>query len=236
PKVPDAPLDPATDLYGGVLFQGERFQRLRRFHRAAARHVDADVALDAPSGWFAGFLPGTLLLADPGMRDALMHGNQVCVPDATLLPSGIERLYPMAGGEDLPELVRYCATERHRDGDTYVYDIAVRTPDGAVVERWEGLTLHAVRKSDGSGPWVAPLLGSYLERTLEEVLGAHIDVAVEPVPAGSGGSVADRRKATARVVQRALGESVKVRYRPDGRPELDGVRPQGAAHRPGGSR
>ncbi|MFH9561374.1 type I polyketide synthase [Streptomyces globisporus] len=233
PKVPAAPLDPATDLYGGVLFQGERFQRLRRFHRAAARHVDAEVALDTASGWFAGFLPGTLLLSDPGMRDALMHGNQVCVPDATLLPSGIERLYPMAAGEDLPALVRYCATERHRDGDTYVYDIAVRTPDGSVVERWDGLTLHAVRKSDGSGPWVAPLLGSYLERTLEEVLGTHVDVAVEPVPADSGGSVADRRKATARAVQRALGESVKVRYRPDGRPELDGVRRLSAAHGPG---
>ncbi|MCX4970605.1 type I polyketide synthase [Streptomyces sp. NBC_00654] len=230
PDVPAAPLDPAADLYGGVLFQGERFQRLRRFHRAAARHVDADVAIGAPSGWFAGFLPGTLLLADPGMRDALMHGNQVCVPDATLLPSGIERLYPMAAGTDLPEEVRYCATERYRDGDTYVYDIAVRTPDGTVVERWEGLTLNAVRKSDGSGPWVAPLLGSYLERTLEEVLGTHLDVAVEPDLPGAGKSAADRRAATARAVQRALGESAEVRYRPDGRPELDDGSHLSAAH------
>nr|APD71522.1 type I polyketide synthase 3 [Streptomyces sp.] len=230
PDVPAAPLDPAADLYGGVLFQGERFQRLRRFHRAAARHVDADVAIGAPTGWFAGFLPGTLLLADPGMRDALMHGNQVCVPDATLLPSGIERLYPLAAGTDLPEEVRYCATERYRDGDTYVYDIAVRTPDGTVVERWEGLTLHAVRKSDGSGPWVAPLLGPYLERTLEEVLGTHLDVAVEPDLPGAGQSADERRAATARAVQRALGESAEVRYRPDGRPELDDGSHLSAAH------
>ncbi|HWU06615.1 MAG TPA: type I polyketide synthase [Streptomyces sp.] len=230
PDVPAAPLDPATDLYGGVLFQGERFQRLRRFHRAAARHVDADVALAAPDGWFAGFLPDTLLLADPGMRDALMHGNQVCVPDATLLPSGIERLYPMPSAADLPEEVRYCATERYRDGDTYVYDIAVRTPDGTVVERWEGLTLRAVRKTDGSGPWAAPLLGSYLERALEEVLGSHLDVAVEPDLPGAGNSVAERRAATARAVQRALGESTEVRYRPDGRPELVDGRRLSAAH------
>ncbi|MFF4096552.1 SDR family NAD(P)-dependent oxidoreductase [Streptomyces sp. NPDC001834] len=228
--VPAAPLDPAADLYGGVLFQGERFQRLRRFHRAAARHVDADVAVAAPSGWFAGFLPDTLLLADPGMRDALMHGNQVCVPDATLLPSGIERLYPMAAGGDLPQEVRYCATERHRDGDTYVYDIAVRTADGAVVERWEGLTLHAVRKTDGSGPWVAPLLGSYLERTVEEVLGTHLDIAVEPDLPGAKECTDERRAATARAVQRALGESAEVRYRPDGRPELADDRRISAAH------
>ncbi|MFJ4611351.1 type I polyketide synthase [Streptomyces griseus] len=230
PDVPPAPLDPAADLYGGFLFQGERFQRLRRFRRAAARHVDADVAIAAPSGWFAGFLPDTLLLADPGMRDALMHGNQVCVPDATLLPSGIERLYPMPAGGDLPQEVRYCATERHRDGDTYVYDIAVRTADGTAVERWEGLTLHAVRKTDGSGPWVAPLLGPYLERAVEEVLGTHLDIAVEPDLPGAGESADERRAATARAVQRALGESAEVRYRPDGRPELVGGREISAAH------
>ncbi|WP_328973856.1 type I polyketide synthase [Streptomyces sp. NBC_00239] len=228
--VPAAPLVPATDLYGGVLFQGDRFQRLGTFHRAAARHVDADVAIGAPTGWFAPYLPATLLMADPGMRDALMHGNQVCVPDATLLPSGIERLYPMAAGTDLPAKVRYCATERYRDGDTYVYDIAVRTEDGTVVERWEGLTLHAVRKTDGSGPWVEPLLGSYLERTLEEVLGSHIAVAVEPDAPDADGSQGSRRAGTAVALQRALGATAEVRYRPDGRPEIDGGLQVSAAH------
>ena len=82
------PLDPATDLYGDMLFQGGRFQRLRRYHRAAARHVDADVAADAGPTGSPATCPATLLLGDPGMRDALMHGNQVCVPDATLLPTG----------------------------------------------------------------------------------------------------------------------------------------------------
>ncbi|MYV70147.1 SDR family NAD(P)-dependent oxidoreductase, partial [Streptomyces sp. SID2131] len=178
---PVVPLDPAVDLYGGVLFQGARFQRLRRFHRAAARHVDAEVAVQQqPEGWFAGFLPGELLLADPGMRDALMHGNQVCVPDATLLPSGVERIHTLGSGSHVPDQLRYTAVERSRDGDTYVYDIAVRNADGTVVERWEGLTLHAVRKTDGSGPWVAPLLGPYLERSLEDVVGSRVAVAVEP--------------------------------------------------------
>ncbi|MER7760776.1 type I polyketide synthase [Streptomyces sp. NPDC097619] len=229
--VPAAPLEPVADLYrSGVLFQGDRFQRLRRFHRAAARHVDADVALGAPTGWFAPYLPAQLLLADPGMRDALMHGNQVCVPDATLLPSGIERLYPLAAGADVPAQVRYCATERYRDGDTYVYDIAVRDADGTIVERWDGLTLHAVRKNDGAGPWVEPLLGSYLERTLEEVLGTHIAVAVEPDAPDHDGSTASRRARTAAAVQRALGDTAEIRYRPDGRPETDGDRHVSAAH------
>ncbi|MEU5921289.1 type I polyketide synthase [Streptomyces sp. NPDC047141] len=225
-QVPDdtpvVPLDPATDLYGSVLFQGARFQRLRRFHRAAARHVDAEVAVQRqPEGWFAGFLPGELLLADPGMRDALMHGNQVCVPDATLLPSGVERIHTLGSGDHVPERLRYTAVERSRDGDTYVYDIAVRDEHGTVVERWDGLTLHAVRKTDGSGPWVAPLLGPYLERSLEEVVGSRIAVAVEPHGDAPAGSVAQRRGFTADAAARALGSPVVVRHRPDGRPELE---------------
>lgn len=215
------PLDPAADLYGGLLFQGGRFQRLRRFHRAAARHVDADVDVRRrPEGWFAGFLPGQLLLADPGMRDALMHGNQVCVPDATLLPSGVERIHPLGSGDHVPERLRYTAVERSRDGNTYVYDIAVRDEDGTVVERWEGLTLHAVRRTDGAGPWVAPLLGPYLERTLEDVLDARIAVAVEPHGGQPAGSVTQRRGFTTDAAARALGTPVTVSHRPDGRPEL----------------
>ncbi|WP_190067387.1 SDR family NAD(P)-dependent oxidoreductase, partial [Streptomyces griseocarneus] len=222
---PPVPLDPAADLYGSVLFQGPRFQRLRRFHRAAARQVDADVATAGPAGWFAGFLPDRLLLGDPGMRDALMHGNQVCVPDATLLPSGVERVYPLGGGAAPEGPLRLRATERERDGDTYVYDIAVRDGRGEVVERWEGLRLRAVRRGDGGGPWAAPLLGPYLERAVEDVLGTRMAVAVEPHGDGT-----DRRARTALAVRRALGRPAEVRHRPDGRPEIDGGGVVSASH------
>jgi enediyne polyketide synthase len=229
-ELPPVPLDPARDLYGTVLFQGERFQRLRRYHRAAAREVDADLAVEERVPWFADFLPSDLLLGDPGVRDALMHGNQVCVPHATLLPVGIERLYPsgrLAAGE-----LRYCATERHRDGDLYVYDVALRTPTGELVERWQGLHLRAVRKADGRGPWPAPLLGPYLERMVEDLLGVRIAVAVEPDAPSGDDDIAARRRRTALAVGRALGRPATVHYRPDGRPELhsgaDATEPNGA--------
>ncbi|HEX6472690.1 MAG TPA: type I polyketide synthase [Streptosporangiaceae bacterium] len=241
--LPAVPLDPSAEMYGDVLFQGERFQRLRRYHRAAARDVDADVAAVADGDWFAGFLPGELLLGDPGMRDALMHGNQVCVPDATLLPQGIERVYPAGARLAAAGELRYCATERYRDGDTYVYDIAVRAGD-EVVERWEGLRLRAVRKKDGRGPWAPVLLGSYIERTVGDLLdGAAVAVAVEPDDGGGDGDggesqagaderprTAARRAVTAVAAGRALGRPVEVRYRPDGRPEVDGDRAISAAH------
>ncbi|WP_283133055.1 type I polyketide synthase [Rhizohabitans arisaemae] len=220
PGLPGVPLDPATAMYGDVLFQGPRFHRLRRYHRAAARHVDADVAAVADGDWFAGFLPGELRLGDPGLRDALMHGNQVCVPDATLLPTGIERIHP--GGPDLARAgeLRYCAVEREHHGDTYVYDIAVRTAGGEVVERWEGLRLQAVRKKDGRGPWAAPLLGSYLERTLEDLVGTRVAVAVEP----------DEAAPAALAAGRALGRPVRLAHVGDGEHAVEDGRTVAVAH------
>lgn len=239
--LPAVSLDPAADLYGEILFQGGRFQRLRRYHRSAARHVDADVVTAPQTRWFADYLPATLLLGDPGVRDALMHGNQVCVPDATLLPAGIERLHPAGIRLTEAEELRYCAEERSRDGDTYVYDIALRSADGTVVERWEGLRLRAVRKKDGCGPWVAPLLGSYLERAVGDLVGGDVAVAVEPTPADQAGrgelsgqgtpdETRRRRARTATAAGRAAGGPVEIAYRPDGRPELADGRSLSAAH------
>lgn len=234
PGLGDVPLDPAADLYGDVLFQGDRFRRLRRFHRVSARHVDADLSVDEAPDWFAAYLPGGLLLADPGMRDALMHGNQVCVPDATLLPSGIDRLYPLAAGADVPKELRYVAVERDREGSTYVYDIAAHAPDGRVVERWEGLRLTAVRKRTRSGPWAAPLLASHMERTVEELTGRRVALALEPdEEQGPGEASADagvRRSPTERAASRALGAPAAVTYRPDGRPELSDGMAVSASH------
>jgi enediyne polyketide synthase len=229
--LPVVPLDPAADLYGGLLFQGRRFQRLRRYHRAAARYIDADVAAVDSMDWFAGYLSGELLLGDPGMRDALMHGNQVGIPHATLLPQGIDRVYP--GGAKLAAagLLRYCATERHRDGDTFTWDVAVRTATGEVVERWEGLRLRAVRKQDGRGPWVTPLLGPYVERALADLIGeTAVAVAVEPPDPDGPAHNGARRARTAVAVGRALGHQAKVRYRPDGKPEIDGGLAISASH------
>ncbi|HEY3734440.1 MAG TPA: type I polyketide synthase [Streptosporangiaceae bacterium] len=228
-EIPLVALDPATDLYGSLLFQGPRFWRLRGYHRAAARHVDADVAAIESPDWFASFLPGELLMGDPGMRDALMHGNQVCVPDATLLPIGIDRVYPGGAGLAAAGELRFSAVERLQDGDTYVYDIAVRTQSGQVLERWEGLQLRAVRKQNGRGPWLPPLLGSYLERTLEELLGSRIAVCVEPFESADPG-LDERRAGTALAAWRALGRRAAVRYRPDGRPEVDDPRTISASH------
>nr|AAO25852.1 PksE [Micromonospora megalomicea subsp. nigra] len=225
-------LAPDADLYGGLLFQGSRFQRLRGYRRAAAKCVDAEVAALDGVDWFAPFVPDELLLGDPGVRDALMHGNQVCVPDATLLPMGVDRIHPGAAALSGRRDLRFCAVERSRDGDTYVYDVALRDPDGRTVERWEGLRLRAVRRQDGSGPWVAPLLGAYLERTLDDLVGTPVAVTVQPDGPDDGPDdhVARRRARTRSAAGQVFGRPVEVRYRPDGRPEVPGGQNLSVAH------
>jgi enediyne polyketide synthase len=228
--VPPA-LDPARDMYGPVLFQGARFQRLTGYRHLAAKECVADISTSATAPWFAGFLSPDMVLADPGTRDALMHSIQACVPDATLLPVGIERLHladpvTAAGGGR----VVLHAVERSRDGDTYVYDLDVRDEHGAVVERWTGLTLRAVRKLDGFGPWEPALLGPYLERRAEAVLPAPVRIAVHPDGDDADGGRDARRARTAHALGQALGRPVTLRHRPDGRPEVDGGPYVSASH------
>ncbi|SBT43032.1 type I polyketide synthase [Micromonospora auratinigra] len=228
---PPVALDPARDLYDDVLFQQGRFRRLLRYRQVAARHAEADVATTDDVTWFHAVLPPALVLGDPGARDAFLHGIQVCVPDATLLPVGVDRIEPAGPKLAATEEVRFTAVERAHSGDTYVYDVAVRTTSGAVVERWRGLRLRAVDRRDPATPWTPALLGPYLTRRLPEVLGVDVPVVVEPH--GARLDLAGRRAVTATALWRALGRPVHLTHRPDGRPEVAGGPAVSASHQPG---
>ncbi|MGD0602526.1 MAG: type I polyketide synthase [Streptosporangiaceae bacterium] len=220
---PRVPVDPAAELYGSVLFQGGRFRRLLGYRKLAARECVAEISNVPGDGWFGDFLPPDLVLADPGTRDALMHSIQCCVPDATLLPAGIEQLHLTDPGRaaDLGQVTLH-ARERSRDGDTYLYDLDIYDPAGSVIEQWRGLRLQAVRKEDGSGPWVPALLGPYLERNVEPALGGGLATAIYPDDGPLDGTES-RRRQTATVLSGALGRVAEVTYRPDGRPLVEGI-------------
>jgi enediyne polyketide synthase len=216
------PLDPATDLYGGVFFQGKRFQRVLSYRRLAATSCQVDLCAGSDDQWFGPYLPAELLLGDPGVRDSFMHAIQCCVPNATLLPAGVERICPAAPA-DLQGQVVLHAAERSRVGDTYTYDLTVTGESGQVLERWDGLRLQAVRKTDGQGPWVPALLGPFLERQVADLAGGQARCAVEPDPVPAPDGTHARRRQTKAGIARMLDRPAVVVHRGDGKPEVAGA-------------
>ncbi|HME00033.1 MAG TPA: SDR family NAD(P)-dependent oxidoreductase [Terriglobia bacterium] len=228
-SLPRVPIVPKRDLYGGLLFQAGRFRRLQCYRRLAAKECIAEIAsTDQNDGyaWFARYLPATLALGDPGARDAVIHAIQACVPNAVILPIGVDRISFGAADAQGPRLVH--AVERMRENETFTYDLVVTDAQGGLLERWEGLQLRIMSgkaNRNGQRKWVEPLLGPYMERRLEDLIpGVAVSVAVDLDHGG------ERRARSDRAIQRALGEGVKVWRRPDGKPHVNGDRHVSAAH------
>jgi len=225
PEVPEADLllDPGRDLYGAILFHEGRFRRLLGYRTLRATECLAELQATEPTDWFGRYLPGRLLLGDPGARDAAIHAIQACIPHATLLPVGVDRIELLA--EPGPGRRRVRARERSRDGDLFTYDLLVTDADGHRCEQWEGLRLRAVGESPTQGPWVAPLLGPYLERRVRELIpGSSARIIAEE---NGDGERRHRTNGALRRVQAGLGS---IHRRPDGKPEATGSAGASAAH------
>jgi enediyne polyketide synthase len=202
------PLDPESDLYGGVLFHRGRFRRVAGYRRLRATECLADISPDGSTAWFGSYLPDRLLLGDPGARDAAIHGIQACIPHATLLPTGVDRVVTAGLAAHVPLVL--AARERSRNGDDFVYDLELVDAEGRLRERWEGLRLRAVDRIAPPASWTAALLAPYVERRLQDLLpGSGLRVSLEEGGESQGS------------VFRLLGDG-GLRHRPDGRPEMDG--------------
>jgi enediyne polyketide synthase len=160
-------------------------------------------------------LPGELVLGDPGARDTTVHAVQACIPHATILPIGVERLTidPMPASEK-----RFVeAHETGREGAVLVYDVLVRDSAGAVRERWQDLRLRIMGDAARPASWPAALLAPYVERRVAELV------------AGSAPAVAllemngeDRHARSDAAIRAALGRRANVLRRADGKPEVEG--------------
>jgi enediyne polyketide synthase len=213
-ELPAVALEPVRDIYGHLLFHEGRFRRVRRYQHLTSTECVAEIERDGFTTWFGPFIPGALLLGDPGRRDATIHAIQSCVPRATILPVGVERL-EVAPRQSTDDCLVH-ALERSFDGQTYTYDVEVRGTDGRLWERWEGLRLRAVGGAAYQGQWAAPLLGPHLERRVRELVpGSTIRVAVE-----QDASVVERSQRSERAVRRLVPSGVCLTRRPDGKPEL----------------
>ncbi|MFI6523719.1 SDR family NAD(P)-dependent oxidoreductase [Streptomyces uncialis] len=206
-------LDPGRDLYGGPLFQSGRFRRVLRYREIAARGCAAVISTADDGDWFGMFHPRTLVLGDPGARDAFLHAVQVCVPHRTLLPVSVGRITFGQTARAAGELL-LTARETAHDGDEFVYRLTVTDSSGRVVERWDDLVLHAVRaprRAGGPRPWPAALLPPLLTRAWGPA-GPGPRVLVERTGGPGRGSSRD-------VLARLTGGGLPGTRRPDGRPD-----------------
>ena len=215
-------LNPHEDLYGKVLFHGARFQRLREYRVLKATECSAEIMPDGTTSWFGRYLPGGLVLGDPGARDAAIHAVQACVPQIALLPIGVEKITGNLNEHRGELFVR--ARERERFANGFVYDVELTDPEGRVRECWERLHLRAIGGTDFNGPWPEGLLTPYVERCLLELIpGADVSIVFEREQA------LDRRDSGTRAMERALGTGCVIR-RADGRPTACDGRDVSASH------
>jgi enediyne polyketide synthase len=210
-RSPHVLLDPARELYGGLLFHRGRFQRLTGYRSLRATECSADLMSDGAAAWFGDYLPERLVLGDPAARDAALHAIQACVPHRSLLPVSVKRVRcSVLDAHDRHSLV---AIERAHDSEGFEYELSIRDCEGREVERWEGLRLAIVRGEQTGVPAAPALFGPYLERRLAELIpGAQLRVAI------ARGEQA-RPERSQSVSRELTGSEERLPRRPDGRPD-----------------
>jgi enediyne polyketide synthase len=224
-QFPPLTLDPHQELYEKHFFHKGRFRRVQGYRQVTARAMVAELSPADQEPWFSRYLPSDLVLGDPGARDAMIHAIQVCVPQATLLPISVERVVPLSVQVDGPRYVQARERVAAVEADSLVFDVVVTGAEGEIQEVWQGLRLKIMSGTTFTGPWSPPVLGPFVERRLQQLLpGSAVTVVVER------SSDRDRRSRGNLAIQRVLGETVSVRRRLDGKPEVAGDRVVSVAH------
>jgi enediyne polyketide synthase len=127
PVVADTNIKPARDLYGPILFQGPRFQRI-----AQVRALDSDRCLfDAQES-----PESTFVLGDPYLRDAFLQSLQLCALPDQCLPVKIQRID--VADPNRTEVGQHACTAQilKRTDDAYVGSVVCTDTAGQILERF----------------------------------------------------------------------------------------------------
>lgn len=205
-------LDPVRELYGSRLFQAGRFRRILSYNELKATRCEAVVAAGDPLGWFGDLRETSLLLGDPGMRDATIHAVQACIPHAMILPVGVDRVVADLSWPTGPR--RVLAEERSYADNVFTYDLSVFDDAGVLRERWEGLRLRNVGPLMPRVPWPHDLVAPYLERRVKDFM-PHLELAASLGWFEDG----ERQERSDHTLSSALGIQSKPTRRPDGKPD-----------------
>lgn len=133
-------LDPKTELYGGLLFQGPMFQRLERVWKMDSNGSLISIRRGATAGCFSDRHRPDLILGDPLRRDVLLQSAQLSIKGA-LLPIGIDELilHDLNSAEATPVVALNRLTARNELGP--VCEIVAASMSGKLLERMRGYRL-----------------------------------------------------------------------------------------------
>ncbi len=148
-KKPPLGLDPKTQLYGSILFQGPLFQRIEAIYELDEHHTVFESKVVEPipyPGIFGNGAAGRIVLGDPFLRDALLQSLQLTVPQEICLPVRIEKieLYNAPIASSSKRIV--AAPSKARKGREYQTEVFVTDEQGRIHERMTGYWLRIMEE------------------------------------------------------------------------------------------
>ena len=143
-------LNPKTDLYGDLLFQGDRFQRMESIyllnekHSVFSSYVQSESELLEQS--FAADLGNCILLGDPYFRDVLLQSVQLTIPKHICLPVQIDKiqLWQNPTPEETARIVN--VELQQLEGQEYLSEVVATNKDGYVLEKISGYRLRILEE------------------------------------------------------------------------------------------
>jgi NAD(P)-dependent dehydrogenase (short-subunit alcohol dehydrogenase family)/acyl-CoA thioesterase FadM len=229
-------IDPLTDLYGRLLFQGPLFQRMGRIHELDSSHTVFESESRA----------NPFLLGDPFFRDVLLQAGQVTIPREVCLPIRIEKIerFQSAGPSHGHRWV--VAPEKVRHGREYRAEVYATNDQGQVVERLSGYWLRILEEHP-EGPTAEELaqpearderlLRQALDTGCREMELSPMAIALGHLPGLQGLGREERSQREQPVIERAVRTRlnvppeqeclVQVDRLPSGKPVFDQAPKQG---------
>lgn len=236
-------LDPATDLYGPLLFQGPRFQKIQAVRRLVStgsykgetvlESLRGDAAANAAQAFGAG-VQTPLLLGDPFLRDTLLQSGQLLIPQHICLPVAIDRVDIRLGTPESGKCRMHTALHGRVERDVTA-SCMLQDEHGDAVEALHGYRVRIVDEvpANPTLEQLADLPSWEMERRatlLREVIqaagvtGLHLDIEFVP---GVHALPRDHRHDLASAMVQALWEraggsqGVRLQWLPSGQPVLE---------------
>lgn len=238
-------LQPQGDLYGPLLFQGPRFQRIQGVRRLASLgEYQGEAVLDLAGetaavnarNSFASSAAAGLLLGDPFVRDAVLQSGQLLIPQHMCLPVAIGKVsIRLHAGESGRWHLR---TVLHgRDGKDVTASCVLRDAQGNATEHLEGYRVRIVEDVPGHPTlaqladlrsWEAQAQTAALQQALREAGQQQLHASLWPAPGLHGLPRARRRERERPLVDMAYktahadAAAIQLGWRSDGQPVLEG--------------